>query len=210
MLSTLQLGVYTKQLIIITPSHPDPYWPTSRTRLFKSLSALGQATHWQEAMLLLEDLKQQGGKSFISKDFFQKFLDVHQMGFISVTTVSDETFTVRIRNVSYFMYLCKCFQICVSATVPIDLEASNMTWSPPTLHLSLQLKVSWEVVFSMSYLSIVQYFKSTSMIWFCFRNSSPCPNSKAINALERAEEWRAALMFVSLMKDQPQHPNIIT
>ena len=89
------------------------------------------------------------------------------MDFISVTTVSDETFTVRIRNVCYFMYFCKCSQICVSATVPIDLEASNMTWSPPMLHLSLHLKVSWEVVFSMSYLSIVRYFKSTSMIWFC-------------------------------------------
>ena len=35
-------------------------------------------------MLLLEDLKQQGEKNFISKDFFQKFLDVHQMGFISL------------------------------------------------------------------------------------------------------------------------------
>ena len=71
--------------------------------------------------------------------------------------MSDETFTVRIRNVSYFMYFCKCFQICVSATVPIDLEASNMTWSPPTLHLSLQLKVSWEVVFSCVFNVILKH-----------------------------------------------------
>lgn len=55
------------------------------------------------------------------------------------------------------MYFCKCFQICVSATVPIDLEASNMTWSPPTLHLSLHLKVLWEVVFSCVFNVILKH-----------------------------------------------------
>lgn len=83
LLSNLQLGVYTKQLKrlhqAIRIHFGQPVEPG-----FSSLSALGQATHWQEAMLLLEDLKQQGEKNFISKDFFQKFLDVHQMGFISL------------------------------------------------------------------------------------------------------------------------------
>lgn len=72
LLSNLQLGVYTKQLKklhqAIRIHFGQPVEPG-----FSSLSALGQATHWQEAMLLLEDLKQQGEKNFISKDFFQKF-----------------------------------------------------------------------------------------------------------------------------------------